>query len=123
MIGAITNSGPGSGTVTLSGGIGANVTAIIENSTNSPLTVSTTALTVNSGGTTLANLNSSGTKVLTVSANVGGTGDLILSNNSAIADGITISSIVTNIERFSSSLGPGCPHPGDVGEADRRRPG
>ncbi len=87
--GIITNSGTGSGTVTLSGGVGPNVTAIVANATNSALTI-TLPLKVNNNGTTLANNNSSGTKQLYVNTSVGGTGDLMLQNNSAIGDGVHI---------------------------------
>jgi hypothetical protein len=110
--GTITNSGNGAvssvGTATLSGGVGTNVTSIVENSTNSALTISTLPLMVNSGGTTLANNNSSGTKVFTVSSGVGGTGDLVLQNNSAIGDGITFSTaaITNNGMVINSGTGP-----------------
>jgi hypothetical protein len=98
--GAIINAGIGPGTTKLASSVESNVTALIENSTSSPLLV-TGVLTVNSGGTTLANISSGGTtNVLTVSGNVGGTGDLILSNNCPVTNGITISSAnVTNIGR------------------------
>ena len=92
--GTITNSGSGAGTTTLSGGVGANVSAVTENSITSALTISTTALTVNGGGTTLT--NSSGTHLLTVSGGVVGTGNLILNNNSATANGITLSTTSVN---------------------------
>ena len=86
--GTIINNGNTTGTTTISGGIGSNVTQIIENSTTSALTISTTALNVNASGTTLQNL--SGTKLLTVSAAVQGTGNLILKNDSATANGVTL---------------------------------
>jgi autotransporter-associated beta strand protein len=105
--GSITNSGSGAvsaaGLATISGGVGANVTAITENSTNSALTINTLPLTVNSSGTTLANINASGVAKLTVSGGVNGTGDLILKNNSTIADGITVSGTVTNMGRVVNS--------------------
>ena len=85
--GTITNIGSSTGTTTLSAVIGANVTGITENSTTSALTISG-VLTVNAGGTTLT--NSSGTKALTVSGGVGGVGNLILNNNSALAAGVTL---------------------------------
>ena len=87
--GTVTNSSSGTGAVTISGGIGPNVTTITENSTTSALTIGTTALTVNSPSTTL--VNAKGTALLTVSGGVGGSGDLILQNNSTTANGITIS--------------------------------
>jgi hypothetical protein len=90
-VGVIINSGSGTGTAILSGGVGTNVTAITESSTNSPLTISTGALSVNVGGTTLANDNPSGIRVLTLSSAVNGIGDLILRNNSAIINGVTVS--------------------------------
>ncbi len=93
--GTITNLSSSTGTVTISGGIGSNVTQIIENSTTSALTISTTALNVNSAGTILQNLL--GTKLLTVSATVQGTGDLILKNDSVTAGGVTVSGPVNNV--------------------------
>ncbi len=103
-VGSITNSSTGSAPVQIAGGVGANVTAITENSTNSSLTIDTTILTVNSSGTTLANNNASGSALFTVAFGVNGTGDLILKNNSAIADGITISTrSITNIGRVVNS--------------------
>ncbi|HTE46980.1 MAG TPA: autotransporter-associated beta strand repeat-containing protein, partial [Gemmatimonadaceae bacterium] len=45
--GTITNQGTNLGTTTISGGVGANVTAITEASTTSALTISTAALVVN----------------------------------------------------------------------------
>ena len=102
--GTIINAGTGNGMVTIDGGVGTNVTAIIQNSINSPLTVSSSNLTVNINGTTLANISSGGTNVLKVSCPVVGTGDLILSNNCPITNGITISSTaVTNIGRVINS--------------------
>ena len=99
--GTIVNTGSGSATVSITGGVGSNVTAIVEASTNSPLTVSTLPLTVNGGGTTLANNNPGGAKVLTVSGGVRGTGDLVLKNNSAIANGVTVATTaVTNWGRI-----------------------
>ena len=85
--GTITNSGLGTGTATLSGGVGSNVTVITEASTGSALTVSGN-LAVNSNGTTLINNNAGGVKALTVSGGVRGVGDLVLNNNSAISEGI-----------------------------------
>ena len=99
--GRIINAGSGPGEARIETcGVESNVTAIIENSTNSPLTIYAGVLRVNSGGTTLANLNSSGSALLTVATNSGsvaGTGDLILSNNSSIANGIWVQGTVTNI--------------------------
>ena len=101
--GTITNSGAGTGTSTISGGVGTNVTAITEASTGSALTVSG-SLAVNSGGTTLANNNSGGVKLLTVTGGVKGTGDLVLKNNSAIAAGITlVTTAITNSGQIVNS--------------------
>lgn len=94
--GTMTNAGAGSGTVTISAGVGSNVTALVENSTNSALTVGTSNLTVNAGGTTLVNQNPAGVRILTVSGGVAGTGDLVLKNNSAITNGITLSTLAVN---------------------------
>jgi fibronectin-binding autotransporter adhesin len=82
----------GSGTVanSITGGVGSNVTAISTNSGSEPLNITTTAITVNSGGTTLTNSNNTA-GVFTVSGGVNGTGNLTLDNNSAIANGITLS--------------------------------
>ncbi|MCX6967942.1 MAG: hypothetical protein NTZ46_09250, partial [Verrucomicrobia bacterium] len=103
--GSITNSGIGTGTTTISGEVGSNVTAINQNSTTSALTISG-GIVVNSGGTTLT--NTAGTKILTVSGGVTGTGNLILNNNSATTEGVALSntsSIVTvnNIGTITNS--------------------
>jgi hypothetical protein len=101
------NGGPGSngaGTGTgvvansITGGVGSNVTGITTNSGSEPLNITTTGITVNSGGTTLTNNNtntvatnsqSGTTGLFTVSSAVGGTGNLILDNNSSITSGLT----------------------------------
>jgi len=84
------------GAWTLSGGVGSNVTGITDSSTLATTggggTISGN-LAVNSGGTTLTN---SGTKSLTVSGGVTGTGNLILNNNTATANGITLSTNAIN---------------------------
>src|SRR5207244_473204 len=95
-IGTITNSGAGTGDSTISGGVGANVTGVTENSTTSSLNIITTALTVNAGGTTLTNSNASGSAILNVSSAVAGTGNLVLNNNSAVAGGIVLSNASIN---------------------------
>ncbi len=82
--GTITVLGTGTSNTTLTT-VSANVTAITQNSNSSNLTVTT--LNVNSGGTTLT---SGGSALFTVST-AQGTGDLILSNNSTVANGITLS--------------------------------
>ena len=104
-IGSVTNSGSGSGSATITGGVGANVTAITENSTSSALTISGTALTVNASGTTLTNSNASGSSLFTLSAGVANTaGNLILNNNSSITGGLTLStSDINNIGTITNS--------------------
>lgn len=92
--GTITNIGTSTGTTTISGGIGSNVTGITLNSTTSALTLSTSALSVNSGGTTLT--NASGTKLLSLTGGTTGTGNLILKNDSSTAAGITVSTSTVN---------------------------
>jgi autotransporter-associated beta strand protein len=52
-IGTVTVGGAGTGLVTISGGIGSNVTLVDLATATACLSVQTTALTVNSGGTTL----------------------------------------------------------------------
>ena len=95
--GSIANTGLGSALTTLKGGVGTNITSITENSVFSALTVNTAALTVNSGGTTLVNANPFGGQVFTVSGGVANTsGNLILQNNSNIANGITLSTTAVN---------------------------
>ncbi len=104
--GAVTNNSAGSGAVTIDGGVGSNVTSIVEDSQTSPLTIGATPLTVNSGtaGTTLLNENGGGTQLLTASGGVVGTGSLTLENNSAIANGITVSTNpVNNIGLITNS--------------------
>ena len=104
--GTITNTGSGSGTTTISAGVGSNVTSITENSTTSALTISG-SLTVNSGGTTLTNSNASGSSLLTVSGGVTGTGALVLNNNSGIANGITLSTSSVNNTGTITNSGSG----------------
>ncbi|MBU3577884.1 autotransporter-associated beta strand repeat-containing protein, partial [Polynucleobacter sp. UK-Kesae-W10] len=91
-VGTITNSGTGTGATLISGGVGSNVTRIIQNSATSALSIATTALTVNSSGTTLTDTAGS----LTVSGGVTGTGNLVLNNNSNTANGITLSTTNVN---------------------------
>ena len=92
-VGTITNTGASSGTTTISSTIGTNVTALIENSTTSAFTVSG-AETVGATGKIFR--NSSGTKILTISGGVTGTGDVILDNDSTLADGVTVSTAAFN---------------------------
>jgi autotransporter-associated beta strand protein len=105
MVGTITNRGNSTATTVISGGIGANVTAVTQNSTTSALTISTTALTVNSVATTLT--NTAGTKILTLSGGTTGTGSLILNNNSALAAGITVSTLSVNHTGTITNSGSG----------------
>jgi len=106
--GTITNSGTGSkvtGSIDTAIGapVGSNVTAIIESSSNSALNV-TGSLAVNSGGTTLVNSNPAGSGMrLTVSGGVGGTGNLILNNNSLVGYGVTVAGAVNNIGSIINS--------------------
>lgn len=100
--GAITNSGTGIGNVNVVGGIGSNVTSVIQDSTSSALLVSTAALTVNSGGTTLTNAKG-GALLSFNTAQVSGTGNLILNNNSSLADGISLAAAVNNTGAIANS--------------------
>jgi len=93
-IGTITSVGTGTASVEISGGIGSNVTAVIQNSTTSILSIGTLPLIVNSAGTTLTNI--SGTKALQVSGGVTGTGNLILDNRSVTPYGINFSTVSVN---------------------------
>ncbi len=92
------------GTNTITGGVGSNVTAITTSAAKNPLTISTNALVVNSGGTTLTNANTT-SGVFTVSGGVAGTGNLTLNNNSSIANGITVST--TNVNNIGSITNSG----------------
>jgi len=104
--GTITNIGSGSGTTNISGGVGSNVTAVVENSTTSALTISGQLILNPTSGTTLT--NSSGTALLKLT---GGTsfnsGNLILDNNSATAGGITVSTGMVNSTGLITNSGTG----------------
>jgi fibronectin-binding autotransporter adhesin len=100
-------AGSGTGVVanSITGGVGSNVTGISTSSGSEPLNITTNAITVNSGGTTLTNNNtntvainsqSGTTGLFTVSGGVGGAGNLILDNDSSIASGITLSTTSVN---------------------------
>ena len=106
QVGSFTNVSTSTGTVTISGGVGANVTRILESSATSALTissVSSSALTVNSLGTTLANESSAG-KVLTLSAPTAGTGDLILQSAVAgVSSVIVVSGAPNHVGRIINS--------------------
>ncbi|OYV83364.1 MAG: hypothetical protein B7X04_04495, partial [Parcubacteria group bacterium 21-54-25] len=82
------------------------MTSVTENSGTSALTISG-PITVNAAGTTLTNANASGSSLLTVSGGTTGAGNLILDNNSAIADGITISGASVNNTGTVTNSGTG----------------
>lgn len=85
--GTITNSGLNSGINTITGGVGSGVTAITQNGAG-PLNITTNALEVNSGGTTLT-LTSVGTRQLALQGGTTGTGDLILKNDNSTITSVT----------------------------------
>jgi autotransporter-associated beta strand protein len=91
--GTITNSSAGAGAISFTGGVGASVTTITENSTTSALTIGAGGLTVGAN-TTL--INAKGIAILTVSGGVGGTGNLTLNNNSTTANAIVLSGNAIN---------------------------
>ena len=102
--GTITNSGVGTATSTISSAVGANVTGIAENSATSALTVSG-LLTSNTTATTLTN---TGGALFTVSGGVANTaGNLILNNNSTLANGITLSTTSVNNNGTITNSGTG----------------
>lgn len=99
--GTITNSGTGAGTLTVSSGVDSNVTGLILNSTTSAMTVSG-PISVNGAGTTLT--NTAGTRLLTVSGGIGGTGNLVIQNNSTTINGVTFSTgAINNTGSFTNS--------------------
>jgi hypothetical protein len=105
--GTITLIGTNAGTTaatTFTGGIGSNVTGVIQNNPNSALTISG-GLAVNASGTTLT--NSVGPALLTASGGVTGTGNLILKNNSSTAAGITLSTTSVNNDGTITNSGTG----------------
>lgn len=104
--GTVTNSGMGTGSVSIGGTVGANVTAVIEQSATSLLDISG-GLVVHPAGTTLTNNNAAGSAILTLQQGVTGTGNLILRNNSAIASGITLSSVAVNNAGTVTNAGTG----------------
>ena len=91
ITGTITNNGTLGAGVSITGGVGGNVTGVIQNSPTG-MTISNVGLTINSGGTTLTDIAG----VLTVSSGVTGTGNLTLRNNSATANGINLSTTAVN---------------------------
>ncbi len=107
-VGVITNLGAGNATVTISGGVGANVARIVQASTNSALTISgATVLSVAGGGKALINASPAGEKLLTVSGGTSGTGALRLKNDSVIANGITVSGTTLNHAGAITNSGTG----------------
>ncbi len=88
--GYIEDAGPASGPLTISGGVGSSVTELIENSATSAFSVTTTALTVNSSGTTLVNNATAGATTLTVSSTISGSGNLTLDNDTSTNGAIVI---------------------------------
>ncbi len=86
----------------ISGGVGASVTGVTQNSNTSALTIKTAAITVNTTATTLT--NNTGSAQLTVSGGVSGTGNLVLNNNSSTDDAITLSTNgISNTGTISNS--------------------
>jgi fibronectin-binding autotransporter adhesin len=103
--GTITNNSASVGAITISGGVGSNVTAIIQNGTTA-FTISTNALNMNSGGTTLTNLTG-GNYPLNVSGGVVGTGNLILQNNSPTGSAVQLTGSLVNNSGTITSNGTG----------------
>ena len=105
-IGTITNSGTGgaalTGTVTITAPVGGNVTAITENSGGSTLALSG-SVTVGSTNLILTNNNASGTAQLTSSASITGTGNLALYNNSSVGTTMATSGILISGTTVSNS--------------------
>ena len=92
--GTVTNISSGAGSIVIAGGVGPNVTGIIEAPTGSSgIIMQTTALTVNTNGTTLSNNSIRG---FTVNSGIVGTGNLILANNSTAATAITFATTAVN---------------------------
>lgn len=85
-IGTITNTGPGAGTTTFSGGVGSNITSITQSSGTNAIAITTNALALNSNGTTITS-NAAG--AVTVSGGVTGAANLTLNDNST--GGMTLS--------------------------------
>ena len=84
-------AGTGTGTNLITGGVGANVTAITQGSNSNPLTISTTAITV--GGSNKV-FNSTGSALFTISGGVTGAGNVTFNANST--GGITVSTTALN---------------------------
>ena len=90
----------GNATNSITGGVGSNVTAITQASSNSPLTISTTAIQVNSAGTTLT---ASGAALFTVSGGVSGTGNLTLDTNNNTSGISVTTTTINNIGTVTNS--------------------
>ena len=68
--GTITDSGTGTGTATITGTLGSGISSIIQTSTSSPFTVSTSPITIGNGGFTVTSTNAAA--LLTVSSGIAG---------------------------------------------------
>jgi autotransporter-associated beta strand protein len=102
--GAIVNSGSGTGSQSVAGGlIGTNVTGITQNSATSALTIGTSAISLGSGGLILT--DSAGS--LTVAGGVGGTGNLTLNNDTATNGALSLTSNIVNNAGTITNSGTG----------------
>ncbi|MEI6035812.1 MAG: autotransporter-associated beta strand repeat-containing protein, partial [Verrucomicrobiae bacterium] len=90
----------GSKANTIAGGVGPNVTAITQASSNSPLTISGNAIQVNSGGTTLT---ASGAALFTVSGGITGTGNLTLNTNNNTNGILVTTTAINNVGAVTNS--------------------
>ncbi len=89
--------------VIFSGGLGANVSSLNLNSTSSTVTVSG-LVNVNAGGTTFNNASSG---LLSITGGMSGSGNVVLNNNTAIANNITVSGADVNHTGSLSNTGSG----------------
>lgn len=94
----------GSGSTTISGGVGTNVTQV--RLTGSGAATISGGLVVNGGNTTLIN-DSPGAALFTQSGAVTGTGDLILRNNTGTASGVRVTTATVNNTGAITSNGTG----------------
>ena len=106
--GTITNSGTGTGTVTISSTIGTAVTGLAQSSATSQFTISGgitlgTDMTLTSTGTKLTLISSviSGAHSFTIGGN--GTGTTTLSGNNTFSNGLTLSTGTLNINSAGTS--------------------
>jgi autotransporter-associated beta strand protein len=106
--GSITNSGTGTGTVTISSNIGTNVTGLAQSSSTSAFTISGnvalgTDMTLTSNGTKLTTISGviSGAHSFTIGGN--GTGTTTLSGNNTFSNGLTLNSGILNINSSGTS--------------------